>query len=67
MKELFDNRTTFIITQRLSSVKDADYIIVLDNGEIVEEGTHNELMKREGIYYKLYQTQITEAKGEEAF
>ena len=67
LKELFDNRTTFIITQRLSSVKDADYIIVLDNGEIVEEGTHNELMKREGIYYKLYQTQITEAKGEEAF
>jgi len=66
LKELFDNRTTFIITQRLSSVKDADYIIVLDNGEICEEGTHNELMKREGIYYKLYQTQITEAKGEEA-
>ena len=65
LKELFDNRTTFIITQRLSSVKDADYIIVLESGEIIEEGSHEELMKKDGIYTKLYQTQITEAKGEE--
>jgi len=67
LKELFDNRTTFIITQRLSSVKDADYILVLDNGEIAEEGSHDLLMEKEGIYHKLYQTQITEAKGEEAY
>jgi len=65
LKELFEDRTTFIITQRLSSVKDADYIIVLEDGEIVEEGPHEQLMANEGIYFKLYQTQIAEARGEE--
>ena len=65
LKELFEDRTTFIITQRLSSVKDADYIIVLEDGVIVEEGGHDELMAKDGIYFKLYQTQIAEARGEE--
>jgi len=65
LKELFEDRTTFIITQRLSSVKDADYIIVLEDGVIVEEGSHDELMAKDGIYLKLYQTQIAEARGEE--
>lgn len=65
LKELFEDRTTFIITQRLSSVKDADYIIVLEDGLIVENGSHDELMAKDGIYRKLYQTQIAEARGEE--
>ena len=65
LKELFEDRTTFIITQRLSSVKDADYIIILEDGSIAEEGTHEELMVREGTYYRLYQTQIAEARGTE--
>jgi len=65
LSELFENRTTFIITQRLSSVKDADYIIVLEDGEIAEEGTHEQLMAKEDIYYRLYQTQVAEASGKE--
>ena len=65
LKELFEDRTTFIITQRLSSVKDADYIIVLEDGVIVEEGSHDKLLAEGGIYLKLYRTQIAEARGEE--
>lgn len=58
LEELFVNRTTFIITQRLSSIRKAGYIVVLDKGEIVEEGTQEELLAKRGIYYTLYQTQI---------
>jgi len=63
LDELLENRTTFIITQRLSSIKKADYIIVLEDGEIHEEGTHEQLMELDGIYRKLYNTQISEARG----
>ena len=62
LEELFENRTTFIITQRLSSVRKADYIVVLEKGEIEEEGTHEQLIAKKGAYYRLYQTQIA---GEE--
>jgi ABC-type multidrug transport system fused ATPase/permease subunit len=47
-------RTSFIIAHRLSTVKNATRILVLDNGEIVEQGTHQELLEQEGYYYKLY-------------
>ena len=60
LEELFEERTTFIITQRISSVRGADYIVVLEDGEIVEYGTHEQLMAKAGIYYKLIQTQVTE-------
>lgn len=63
LDELLENRTTFIITQRLSSIKKADYIIVLEDGEIREEGSHTQLMELDGIYRKLYDTQISEARG----
>ena len=67
LDELLEDRTTFIITQRLSSIKKADYIIVLDDGEISEEGTHDQLIANDGIYRKLYDTQISEAiEGREA-
>jgi ATP-binding cassette subfamily B protein len=59
LDELLEDRTTFIITQRLSSIKKADYIIVLEDGEISEEGTHNQLITNDGIYRKLYETQIS--------
>ena len=59
LDELLENRTTFIITQRLSSIKKAGYIVVLDNGVIAEEGTHDGLMARDGIYRRLYETQVS--------
>ncbi|MGH2352548.1 MAG: ABC transporter ATP-binding protein, partial [Chloroflexota bacterium] len=47
-------RTSFIIAHRLSTIKHATRILVLDQGEIIEQGTHQELLEREGYYYKLY-------------
>ncbi|MEC4052804.1 ABC transporter ATP-binding protein [Myroides odoratimimus] len=52
--------TTLIVTHRVSSAKNADQIIVLDHGQIVEQGTHNELIHTEGYYRELYQKQLNE-------
>lgn len=54
MLELMKGRTSFVIAHRLSTIRNADKILVIDNGEIVEFGTHKELMEKEGRYYKLY-------------
>ncbi|MBO6304305.1 MAG: ATP-binding cassette domain-containing protein, partial [Selenomonadaceae bacterium] len=50
-------RTTIIIAHRLSTVKDADFLVVMDKGKIMEIGTHEELMEKKGAYYRLYASQ----------
>ena len=51
------NRTTFIIAHRIQSVMNADLILVLDKGEIVQRGTHDELVSQPGIYQQIYDLQ----------
>ncbi len=54
MERLMKNRTTFVIAHRLSTVRNADCIMVLEHGEIMERGTHDELLQKKGRYYQLY-------------
>lgn len=56
--KLMHKRTSLIIAHRLSTVRDADKIVVIDHGRIVEIGNHDELLQKEGIYYHLYKTQF---------
>ena len=58
LQEFFKNRTVIIVAHRLSTVKNADKIIVLDNGEIAEEGTHTVLTLQRGKYYELVKNQL---------
>jgi ATP-binding cassette subfamily B protein len=54
MARLMKDRTTFVIAHRLSTVRNADCILVLENGEIIERGKHEELLEKKGRYYQLY-------------
>ena len=54
MDSLMEDRTTFVIAHRLSTVRDADAIMVLEHGEIIERGTHDQLLQMKGRYYELY-------------
>ena len=58
MQRLRQGRTSFVIAHRLSTVRDADLILVMDQGRIVEQGTHRQLMARGGLYLKLYEAQF---------
>ena len=58
MTELMKGKTCFVIAHRLSTIKNADKILVMDGGNVVEQGTHAELMARQGYYYKLYNSQF---------
>lgn len=64
LAELMKNRTTFVIAQRLSTVKRADLILVLDQGRIVQRGTHAELLEQGGLYKQIYDLQL---KDQEQF
>lgn len=55
--KLMENKTSFIIAHRLSTIKNADIILVMKDGSIIESGNHTELMKKEGFYYNLYNSQ----------
>jgi ATP-binding cassette subfamily B protein len=57
LAEEFQGRTVFFITHRLATVRNADVIVVMDGGAVVEQGTHKELMALRGRYYCLYQQQ----------
>lgn len=60
-KELMKSRTSFVIAHRLSTIKEADLILVMDDGNIVEQGNHNELLAKGGVYKQLYYSQFENA------
>ncbi len=61
MDNLMRGRTSFIIAHRLSTIRDADLILVMKDGDIIEQGNHKELMKKQGFYAELYHSQFEEA------
>jgi ATP-binding cassette subfamily B multidrug efflux pump len=64
LKTLFKDRTSIVIAHRLSTIEHADKIIVIDDGRIIEQGTHEELLNSKGMYYELYQKQFQEYEEE---
>jgi len=63
LENLLKNRTALIIAHRLSTVRNASRIVVLDQGRIVEEGTHDQLIAKKGLYARLYQMQFRETEA----
>lgn len=63
MDHLMEGRTSFVIAHRLSTIKNADMILVMNQGDIVEQGSHNELLKKDGFYAKLYNSQFEEEEA----
>ena len=61
MDELTKGRTSFVIAHRLSTIKNADLILVMRDGDVIESGTHEELMRRGGFYADLYNSQFEQA------
>jgi ATP-binding cassette subfamily B protein len=66
LKRIMENRTSILISHRVSTVKDADHIIVMDEGQIVEQGTHEQLLQKQGTYHELYRRQLLEEALESA-
>ena len=60
--KLMQGRTSFVVAHRLSTIRNCDKIMYIDNGGIMESGTHDELMAKKGYYYKLYTAQLDEVQ-----
>ena len=60
MDHLMEGRTSFIIAHRLSTIRNADMILVMKDGDIIEQGTHEELLKKNGFYADLYRSQFAQ-------
>ena len=58
MQKVMEHRTSIVIAHRLSTIRDSDLIVVMDQGRIVEQGTHQQLLEQQGRYYQLYMTQF---------
>ena len=56
--EIMKGRTSFIVAHRLSTITNADIILVMNKGNVIEQGTHKELMEKKGFYYNLYNSQF---------
>ena len=56
--KLMKGRTSFIVAHRLSTIREADLILVMNKGQIIEQGTHDSLLDKKGFYYKLYNSQF---------
>ena len=65
MKNMMMNRTSFVIAHRLSTIRNADCILVINHGDIIEQGSHDELMKQQGFYADLYNSQFADCIDEE--
>src|SRR5699024_4258424 len=63
MSKIMEGRTSFVIAHRLSTIRDADLILVMDKGQIIEQGSHDQLMEKAGFYFELYNSQFQEEIG----
>ena len=63
LESVSKDKTTFIISHRVSSAKNADKIIVLDDGEIIQQGSHNQLINQNGYYKELFEQQLLEKEN----
>ena len=59
---MLENRTSFVVAHRLSTIRNADKIIVIEKGRMIEAGTHEELLQKKGHYYQLYSMQFLQEK-----
>ncbi len=66
LKKLLSGRTSFVVAHRLSTIRNADVILVIKDGEIVEHGKHDELLGKKGFYYDLYMSQFKKQEEIEA-